>query len=140
MTTNTANIVYPGLSYQIMGAIFEVRKKLGPGFLESVYQKALIKELSVRGMNVETEKAIDLIYKDKKIGAHRLDLVIEDKVVVELKTVEGFSIHHKAQLTSYLKASGYKLGIPVNFSKAKIEYRRVVIRQIRYHSSNSLSV
>jgi len=128
MATNETNIIYPDLSYQIMGAIFEVHKKLGPGFLESVYQKALIEELSERGMNVETEKVIDLTYKDKKIGVHRLDLVIGDKVVVELKTVGGLSIHHKAQLTSYLKASGYKLGILVNFSKAKVEYKRVLIR------------
>jgi GxxExxY protein len=128
MEMNDTNIIYPDLSYQIMGAIFEVHKRLGPGFLESVYQKALIEELSERGMNVETEKVIDLTYKDKKIGTHRLDLVIEDKVVVELKTAESFSIHHKAQVTSYLKASGYKLGILVNFSKAKVEYRRVLIR------------
>ena len=106
MITNNSNIIYPDLSYKIMGAVFEVHKKLGPGFLESVYQKALIEELSGRGMNVKTEKVIDLTYKDKKIGVHRLDLVVEDKVVVELKTVEGFSIHHKAQLISYLKASG----------------------------------
>lgn len=128
MKTNDTNIVYPDLSYQIMGAIFEVHKKLGPGFLESVYQKALIEELPERGMNVETEKVVDLTYKEKRIGIHRLDLVVGNKVVVELKTVEGFSIHHKAQLTSYLKASGYKLGILVNFSKAKVEYRRVLIR------------
>ena len=128
MEMNDTNIIYPDLSYQIMGAIFEVHKRLGTGFLESVYQKALIEELSERGMNVETEKVIDLTYKDKKIGTHRLDLVIEDKVVVELKTAESFSIHHKAQVTSYLKASGYKLGILVNFSKAKVEYRRVLIR------------
>ena len=128
MTANSTNIVYPDLSYKIMEAIFEVHKKLGPGFLESVYEKALIEELSGRGMKVETEKIIDLTYKDKKIGAHRLDLVVEQKVVVELKTVERFSVHHKAQLTSYLKASGYKLGVLVNFSKSKIEYRRVLIR------------
>jgi len=128
MITNSTNIVYPDLSYQIMGAIFEVHTKLGPGFLESVYQRALIEELSGRGMNVETEKVIDLTYKDKKIGTHRLDLVVEDKVVVELKTAGGFSAHHKAQLTSYLKASGYKLGILINFSKAKVEYQRVLIR------------
>ena len=79
-------------------------------------------------MKVETEKTIDLTYKGKKIGAHRLDLIVEDKVVVELKTVEAFSVHHKAQLTSYLKASGYKLGILVNFSRSKIDYRRVIIR------------
>jgi len=130
MAPNETNIIYPDLSCQITGAIFEVHKKLGPGFLESVYQKALIEELSERGVNVETEKVIDFKYKDEKIGVHRLDLVIGDNVVVELKTVEGLSIHHKAQLTSYLKASGYKLGILVNFSKAKGEYKRVLIRSM----------
>ena len=92
------------------------------------YEKALIEELSSRGMKIETQKVIDLTYKNKKIGAHRLDLVVEDKVVVELKTVERFSIHHKAQLISYLRSSGYKLGILVNFSKSKVEYLRVLIR------------
>jgi len=128
MTANKSNIIYPDLSYKIMGAIFEVHKELGPGFLEAIYEKALIEELSSRGMKIETQKVIDLIYKGKKIGVHRLDLVIEEKVVVELKTVERFSIHHKAQLTSYLKASSYKLGILVNFSKSKVEYCRVLIR------------
>jgi GxxExxY protein len=128
MTTNNSNIIYPDLSYKIMGAIFEVHKKLGPGFLESVYEKALIEEFSGRGMKVETEKVINLTYKGKKIGVHRLDLIIDDKVVIELKTVERFSLHHKAQLTSYLKASGFKLGILVNFSKSKVEYQRVLIR------------
>ena len=128
MIANETNIVYPDLSYKIMGAIFEVHKKLGPGFLESVYEKALIQELSSREINVETQKTIDLTYRDKKVGVHRLDLIVEDKVVVELKTVERFSVHHKAQLTSYLKASGYKLGILVDFSKSRVEYRRVLIR------------
>ena len=128
MTPNTANIIYPDLSYDIMAAIFEVLKVLGPGFLESIYEKALIKELESREIKVETQKVIDLMYKDRKIGVHRLDLVVDNKVVIELKTVERFSVHHKAQLTSYLKASGYKLGILVNFSKSKVEYQRVLIR------------
>jgi GxxExxY protein len=128
MTTNKTNIIYPELSYKIMGAIFEVHNELGPGFLESVYEKALIGELSNKGLKVETEKPVDLKYKNKKIGIHRLDLVVDDKIVIEIKTVERFSIHHRAQLTSYLKASGYKLGILVNFSKSKIEYSRVLIR------------
>jgi GxxExxY protein len=68
-----------------------------------------------------------VIYKGKKIGVHRLDLVVEGKVVVELKTVERFSTYHTAQLLSCLKASGHKPGILVNFSKAKVEYRRVVM-------------
>jgi GxxExxY protein len=72
-----------------MSAIFEVHKDLGPGFLESVYKKALVIELTNRGMKVGEEKVFDLVYKGKKIGAHRLDLVVEDKIVVELKTADS---------------------------------------------------
>ncbi|MEW6687122.1 MAG: GxxExxY protein [Candidatus Edwardsbacteria bacterium] len=96
MTANKTNIIYPDLSYKIMGAIFEVHRELGPGFLESVYEKALIEELSNRGLGVESQKVIDLMYRNKKIGIYRLDLVVEDKVVVEIKAIERFSIHHKA--------------------------------------------
>jgi GxxExxY protein len=127
MGTNNAKIIYRDLSYQIMSAIFEVHKELGPGYLESVYEKALLLELTSRGMNVDVQKVFDLTYKEQKIGNHRLDLVVEDKIVLELKTVERFAPHHTAQLLSYLKASGYRLGILVNFSKAKVEYRRVVM-------------
>lgn len=127
MTANKPNIIYPELSYEVMGAIFEVHKELGPGFLESVYKKALVLELTNRGMKVGVEKVFDLAYKGKKVGTHRLDLVVENKIVVELKTVERFAPHHTAQLLSYLKASGYRLGILVNFSKAKVESRRVVM-------------
>ena len=123
---NSANIIYRDLSYQIMGAIFEVHKELGPGFVESVYEKALLLELTSRGMKVDVEKVFALTYKGKKVGTHRLDLIVEDKIVIELKTVERFAAHHTAQLLSYLKASGHRLGILVNFSKAKIEFRRVV--------------
>jgi GxxExxY protein len=127
MAANNTNIIYSGLSYEVMGAIFEVHKELGPGFLESVYEKALLLELTNRGMKVDVEKVFDLTYKGKKVGTHRLDLIVEDKIVVELKTVERFAPHHTAQLLSYLKASGHRLGILVNFSKAKVESRRVVI-------------
>jgi GxxExxY protein len=127
MAANNTNIIYSDLSYEVMGAIFEVHKELGPGFLESVYKKALVLELTNRGMKVDVEKVFDLTYKEKKVGTHRLDLIVEDKIVVELKTVERFAPHHTAQLLSYLKASGHRLGILVNFSKAKVESRRVVI-------------
>jgi GxxExxY protein len=110
-----------------MGAIFEVHKELGPGFVESVYEKALIEEFAKKAIKVETQRVIDVTYKDKKVGVHRLDMVIEGKVVVELKTVERFSTYHTAQMLSYLKASGHKLGILVNFSKAKVEYRRIIM-------------
>jgi GxxExxY protein len=127
MAANNKNIIYSDLSYEIMGAVFEVHKELGPGFLESVYKKALVLELTNRGMKADVEKVFGLTYKGKKVGTHRLDLLVEDKIVVELKTVERFAPHHTAQLLSYLRASGHRLGILVNFSKAKVESRRVVI-------------
>lgn len=127
-TINKTGIIYPELSYKIMGAIFEVHKNLGPGFLESIYEKALIDELSRRELKVENQKVINITYKNKKVGVHRLDIVVENKIVIEIKTVERFAINHKAQLTSYLKASGYRLGILVNFAKSKVEYYRVLIR------------
>jgi GxxExxY protein len=96
MATNSANIIYQDLSYKIMGAIFEVHKELGPGFVESVYEKALLLELTNRGMKVDVEKVFDLTYKGKKVGTHRLDLIVEDKIVVELKTVERFAPHHSS--------------------------------------------
>jgi GxxExxY protein len=127
MTSNNTNIIYSDLSYEIMGAIFEVHKELGLGYLESVYEKAFLLELTSRGMNVDVQKVFDLTYKGQKVGNHRLDIIVEDKIVLELKTVERFAPIHTAQVLSYLKASGYRLGILVNFSKAKVEYRRVVM-------------
>ena len=124
--TESTNIIYRDLSYQIMGAIFEVHKTLGPGFLESVYEKTRMQEFAKKGIQVETQKVIDVIYKGKKIGVHRLDMVVEGKVVLELKTVEKFSAYPTVQLLSYLKASGHNLGILVNFLKSKVEFRRVV--------------
>jgi GxxExxY protein len=109
-----------------MGAIFEVHKELGPGFVESVYEKALVSELNDKGLKVEAQKVINLLYKNKKIGTHRLDLVVDDKVILEIKALERFANYHRAQLTSYLKASGYKLGILTNFAKEKVEYKRVI--------------
>jgi GxxExxY protein len=128
MTTSETKIIYPDLSYAIVGAFFNVHKALGPGFLESIYEMALVEELTERHLKVETQKLINLYYKKKKIGIHKLDIVVEDKVVIELKAVERFCLHHKAQLRSYLKAGGYKLGILVNFSKNKVEYERILIR------------
>src|SRR3990170_4912587 len=99
--TNSTNIIYRDLSYQIMAAIFAVHKELGPGYLESVYEKALLLELTSRRMNVDVQKVFSLTYKGQKIGNHRLDLIVEDKIVLELKTVERFAPHHTAQLLSY---------------------------------------
>ncbi|MDO8806670.1 MAG: GxxExxY protein [Elusimicrobiota bacterium] len=120
-----ADIIYPELSYQIMNAVFAVHNQLGPGFVEAVYENALIEELKGKRLAFEHQKTIDIIYNGKKVGRHKFDLVVEKKIILELKAVECFSVHHKAQLLSYLKAIEYRLGILVNFSKARIEYKRI---------------
>ncbi|MCK4643616.1 GxxExxY protein [bacterium] len=121
-----SKIIFPELSYKIMKVIFEVHNELGPGFMETIYHKALISELELNNFAVECEKIIHISYKEKKIGTHRLDIVVDGKIIIELKTVESISIHYKKQLISYLKPTGYKLGILVNFPKSKVEYYRVI--------------
>jgi len=115
---------------ELTGKIIEcaiiVHKKLGPGFLESIYQAALPIELEKQGLKVETQKGIKIFYDDKEIGFHRLDLIINKDVIVELKTVKEFDNSHLAQLRSYLKATDLKVGLLLNFAKATLEIKRVV--------------
>lgn len=109
------------ISYLIRGAIFEVYNKLGPGLLESVYQAALELELKRKGLLVKREVPIPVFYDDEKLEVgFRMDLLVNDKVIIELKSVEALAkVHHKQVLT-YLKLSNLKLGILVNFNVDKI--------------------
>ena len=113
------------LSETIIQSIIEVHQTLGPGFLENVYRRALLVELTQRNLSVETEKEVTVYYRDEEVGRHRLDLVVENKVVVELKTVEELSKAHYAQVRSYLKATGLSVAILVNFAKEKADFRRI---------------
>ena len=105
------------ISYQIRGAIYEVYKTLGPGLLESVYEEALVYELKQRGLTVERQKSVPVQYKDVTLNTDlRLDLLVEDKVIVELKSVtEMKDVFYKQTLT-YCKLLNKKLGILVNFN------------------------
>ncbi|MDP2922786.1 MAG: GxxExxY protein [Candidatus Omnitrophota bacterium] len=118
---------YEELTGKIIACAFEVQNNLGCGFLEKVYHKALLYELKKNGLKVETQKAIKIVYKGEEIGIYIADFVIEDKVIVELKTVEFLSKIHKAQTLNYLKASGCEVGLILNFARPKLEYKRVVI-------------
>lgn len=109
----------------IIQAIIQVHRTLGPGFLESVYRKAMVVELRRRGLKVETEKTVPIYYEGVAVGEHRLDLLVADRVIVELKTVEELGKVHYAQLPSYLKATGLKTGLLVNFAKELADFRRV---------------
>ena len=119
-------IKFDKMSNEVIGAAIEVHKFLGAGFLESVYHNALKKELEIRKLDYETEKLIQTFYKGELVGEHRLDLVINNEVVVELKTVQEIADAHKAQVISYLKASGIKVGLLLNFSKSKLDIKRIV--------------
>ncbi|NLW19663.1 MAG: GxxExxY protein [Candidatus Cloacimonetes bacterium] len=105
------------ISYQIRGAIFDVYNELGPGLLENVYEKAMVHELQTRGLNVQCQVPIEILYKGKPLGMHyKLDMLVENTVVVELKSVETLLPLFKKQLETYLKLSGKPLGILVNFN------------------------
>jgi GxxExxY protein len=99
----------------VIGAAIEVHRELGPGFLECIYRKALAYELSLRGLAVEQEKELVVPYKGIQIPSQRLDLLVAGRMIVELKCVEEFAPIHQAQLLSYLKATGLRLGLLINF-------------------------
>uniref|UniRef100_UPI00404A7AE2 GxxExxY protein n=1 Tax=Flavobacterium sp. TaxID=239 RepID=UPI00404A7AE2 len=104
------------LSYKIIGLAIDVHKELGPGLLESAYQECLYYEIKNAGLNVKKELLLPIIYKDIKLDyGYRIDLLIEDKIVLELKTVEKFTDVHFAQILTYLKLGNYPLGLLINF-------------------------
>jgi GxxExxY protein len=104
------------ISKKIIGCAIEVHRHLGVGLLESAYQTCLMYELQKAGLKVIKEKSMPIIYKDIKLDhGYRIDLLIEDKVVVELKTVDFLTDVHKAQVLTYLKLGNYKLGLLLNF-------------------------
>lgn len=104
------------LSRKIIGCAIEVHKQLGPGLLESAYQECLFYELREAGLKVRKEKPMPIVYKEVKLDhGYRMDLLVEDKVVVEIKTVEALNDVHTAQVLTYLKLGDYKLGLLLNF-------------------------
>ncbi|MGD2016397.1 MAG: GxxExxY protein [Desulfobacterales bacterium] len=115
------------ITYAINGAIFEVNKVLGPGFLEKVYENALLYELNSRGLKAECQAPIIVKFKGQCVGEYFADILVEDSVIVELKTAERIEKIHEAQLLNYLKATGIQLGLLVNFRHTKAEIKRLVL-------------
>ena len=111
------DLLYPDEVYAIQGAIFEVYKNVGSGFLENVYQECLELELASRGIPFVAQKDIDIYYKGNKLSQkYRADVVCYDKIILELKAVKTLLPEHEAQLQNYLRATGMKVGLLVNFS------------------------
>ena len=105
------------LSSKIIGAAIEVHKALGPGLLESAYEKCLCHELKLRGLSFESQKPVPLVFKGEKLDCgYQLDIVVENTIIIELKSCEKIEPIHKAQLLTYLKLTGLKLGLLLNFN------------------------
>lgn len=104
------------LARDVIGAAIEVHRVLGPGFLESVYEEALGIELKLRGIPFQRQVSLGVEYKGERVGEGRIDLLVKDALIVELKTVDNLAPIHKAQTISYLKATGLKLALLINFN------------------------
>jgi GxxExxY protein len=119
------------LTDRIIGCIINVHRTLGPGFPESIYKRALVLELPRNDLLVEAEKPYAVYYLGFEVGRHRVDLLVEGRVIVELKTVENLTRGHYAQVRSYLKATGLAIALLVNCDAARADIRRVQLRHPR---------
>ena len=115
------------ITYQIRGAVFEINRVLGHGFLEKVYEKALMTELNSRGLSVGNQVPLKVIYKEKIVGEYFADLLVEDSVIVEIKAVRHLLKEHQAQLLNYLKTTGIQVGLLVNFTRSNAQIKRMVL-------------
>jgi GxxExxY protein len=123
---NAMSLEHEGLTERIIGAAIEVHRRLGPGFLESIYEKALIIELRKRDLKVESQKRLVIQYDSVEVGEHVLDLIVEDTIVIELKAIKNIEDVHFSIVRSYLKALGQKHALILNFAKTTLEVKRVI--------------
>ena len=114
------------LTERVIGAVLEVSNVLGAGFLEKVYQRALLRELKLRGVHASAETSFAVNYKGHSVGEYYADILVEDVLVVELKCVERLAREHTAQCLNYLRASGRRICLLVNFQRPKAEWQRIV--------------
>jgi len=120
------DLIYPELSYQIVGILFEVYNQLGPGYPEKYYQKAVANELERCGLVFKEQVFVPLRFKEKTIGRQYLDFLIEDKIVLEIKKGARFSKRNIEQVLTYLRAIRLNLGIIANFGPNELRFKRIV--------------
>ena len=126
---------FEGLSGRILEAAIDVHRQLGPGFLESIYENAMKVALGKRGIRFEYqrevvvlyEREVVVLYERQQVGLHRLDLIVQDEIVVELKAIKALEDIHFAQVRSYLKATGLHVGLLLNFNAPTLVIKRIVL-------------
>jgi len=117
-------MLYKDISETVIGASFEVMNELGGGFLESVYQKALVIALRQKGLLVEEQVPLAVLFRGENVGQFFADIIAEGRVLVELKSAKNLAPEHQVQIINYLKATGMEVGLLINFGPTKLEYRR----------------
>jgi len=119
--------LYKELTGEIIKSAFDVHNTLGCGLLEKVYENSLAWDLELKGRKVSTQREYNVIYRGKKVGKYFADLVVEDKVILEIKAVENIEGSHRAQILNYMKISGLRIGLILNFGKSKLQYERLIV-------------
>ena len=119
-------VLYKELSYEIMNAAFEVQNILGSGLTENIYEESLCYEFDLRGIKYQRQVPVEIYYKDHLAGKYIIDLIVENKICLELKSVSALHETHEAQIISYLKAKKLELGILINFGQASVESKRIL--------------
>lgn len=122
--TQDAELEHSEITGVVIGCAFEVISELGAGFLESVYEKALLLALRQKGLSAKSQQPITVMFRGERVGEFFTDLLVEGKVVVELKAVKVIAPEHQAQIINYLKATGIEVGLLINFGNPKLEYKR----------------
>jgi len=120
------DLLYPELSYQIIGILFDVSNDMGYGYQEKYYQKAVSEKLKESNINFKEQFPINIVFNDNRIGRYFLDFLIEDKIILEIKKMDKFLKGNIDQTYAYLKSTNLKLGILANFTKKGIQYKRII--------------
>jgi len=129
MNKQKTTLAHEDLTGEILGCAFEVRKELGTGFLESVYEKALLLALQQKGLSAVSQHPVKVMFRNECVGDFYADILVEKKVIVELKAINALSPEHQAQVINYLNATGIEVGLLINFGNPKLEYKRLTRRK-----------
>jgi GxxExxY protein len=128
MNTDNGHRYLEPLTERVLGAIFEVSNTLGVGFLEKVYERALLRELTLRGIRAAAQAPLTVTYKGYNVGEYSADILVDDVLMIELKCADRLANENIAQCLNYLRASGLGLCLLVNFQKPKVEWKRIINR------------
>jgi GxxExxY protein len=134
-----SNYLHSEITSKIIKAFYNVYNSLGFGFLEKVYEKAMLIELKKLGLNCEKQVPLAVYYEGEKVGDYFADIIVEECVIIELKVAEGLRDEHEAQLVNYLRATDLEVGLLLNFGKIPEHKRRVLTKEIKDHKRSYLS-